>query len=129
MIQYIETDKAPLPAGHYAQASVFNGMVFVAGQLPIKPGGRGKEVGSIEEQSRQVIENVKNILEAAGSDLEHTLRVTIYISDIELWGKVNAIYTEAFGKATPARAIVPVKDLHYGYSIEMTAIAAVKTPA
>ena len=126
MIQYVQTDKAPLPAGHYSQATVFNNMVFVAGQLPIKPGSTEKIPGPIEEQARQVLENVKQVLLAANSDLDHVLRVTIYISDIELWGPVNAIYTEVFGQSKPARAIVPVKELHYGYAIEVTVVAAVK---
>ena len=126
MIQYIQTDKAPLPAWHYSQATVFNNMVFVAGQLPIKPGSTEKIPGSIEEQARQVLENVKQVLLAANSDLDHVLRVTIYISDIELWGPVNAIYTEVFGQSKPARAIVPVNELHYGYAIEVTVVAAVK---
>jgi 2-iminobutanoate/2-iminopropanoate deaminase len=126
MIQYIKTDKAPLPAGHYSQATVTNGMVFVAGQLPIVPGSKEKIPGPIADQARQVIENMRQVLLAADSDLDHVLRVTIYISDMELWGAVNDVYTKAFGDAKPARAIVPVKDLHYGYAIEMTAIAAVK---
>lgn len=127
MIQHITTENAPLPAGHYSQATVSNGFVFVAGQLPIVPGSSEKIPGPIPTQAHQVIENVKQVLLAANSDLDHVLRVTIYISDMELWGAVNDIYTEAFGSAKPARAIVPVKDLHYGYSIEMTAIAAVKS--
>lgn len=126
MIQHIETSNAPLPAGHYSQATVTNGLIFVAGQLPIVPGSKEKIPGPIEAQARQVIENVRQVLLAANSDLNHVLRVTIYISDMELWGTVNDIYTEAFGTAKPARAIVPVNDLHYGYAIEMTAIAAVK---
>ena len=126
MIKYIQTDKAPLPAGHYSQATVFNNMIFVAGQLPIKPGSSDKTPGPIEDQARQVLENVRQILLAADSDLDHVLKVTIYISDIELWGAVNAIYTEVFGDSKPARAIVPVKDLHYGYAIEVTVVAAVK---
>ncbi len=126
MIQYIRTENAPLPAGHYSQATVFNNMVFVAGQLPIRPGSSEKIPGTIEEQAKQVLSNVEQVLLAANSDLNHVLRVTIYISDMELWGAVNNIYTEIFGTSKPARAIVPVNELHYGYSIEVTAIAAVK---
>lgn len=126
MIQYIETPNAPLPAGHYSQATVTNGLIFVAGQLPIVPGSKEKNPGPIDVQARQVIENVRQVLLAANSDLDQVLRMTIYISDMDLWGIVNDIYTEAFGTAKPARAIVPVNDLHYGYAIEMTAIAAVK---
>lgn len=122
--QIIETPNAPLPAGHYSQATVVNGLVFVAGQLPIKP-NREKVLGSIEEQTLQTLENVKAIVEAAGSDLHHIAKVTVYISDISLWEGVNKVYTEFFGAHKPARAIVPVKDLHYGFLIEIEAVAVV----
>ncbi|MDX1942779.1 MAG: Rid family detoxifying hydrolase [Saprospiraceae bacterium] len=124
-MQIIETPNAPLPAGHYSQAIEWNGLVFVAGQLPIKP-NREKVLGTIEEQTLQTLENVKAIVEAAGSDLNHVLKVTVYIADISLWDQVNKIYTEFFGSHKPARAIVLVKDLHYGFLIEIEAIAAKK---
>jgi len=124
-LQIIETSNAPLPAGHYSQATIANGLIFVAGQLPIKP-NREKVLGSIEEQTLQTLENVKAIVEAAGSDLHHIVKVTIYISDISLWEGVNKAYTAFFGEHKPARAMVPVKDLHYGFLIEIEAIAVVK---
>ncbi len=118
----IETPNAPLPAGHYSQAMVWNNLIFVAGQLPLKP-NKEKVLGSIEEQTEQTLENVKAVVEAAGSDLNHVLKVTVYISDISLWDGVNKVYTKFFGEHKPARAIVPVKDLHYGFLIEIEAIA------
>ncbi len=121
----ISTPNAPSPAGHYAQAMVWNNLIFVAGQLPIKP-NREKVLGSIEEQTRQTLENVKAIVEAAGSDLRHVLKVTVYISDISLWDQVNAEYAAFFGEHKPARAMVPVKDLHHGFLIEIEAIAALE---
>jgi 2-iminobutanoate/2-iminopropanoate deaminase len=125
-LQIIQTSNAPLPAGHYSQATVANGFIFVAGQLPIKPITKEKVLGSIEEQTLQTLENVKAIVEAAGSDLNHVAKVTIYISDISLWDGVNKVYTEFFGAHKPARAIVPVKDLHYGFLIEIEAVAVLK---
>lgn len=124
-LQIVETPNAPLPAGHYSQAIVANGFVYVAGQLPIKP-NRDKVLGSIEEQTLQTLENLKAIVEAAGSDLNHIVKVTVYISDISLWEGVNKIYTDFFGSHKPARAIVPVKDLHYGFQIEIEAVAVLK---
>ncbi|MBK7873220.1 MAG: RidA family protein [Saprospiraceae bacterium] len=124
-MRIIETLNAPLPAGHYSQATEWNGLIFVAGQLPIKP-NREKVLGTIEEQTLQTLENVKAIVEAAGSDLDQVLKVTVYIADISLWDQVNKVYTEFFGSHKPARAIVPVKDLHYGFLIEIEAIAAKK---
>ena len=123
-IKTVFTDSAPRPAGHYSQATVYNGLVFVAGQLPIKPGSAEKTLGTIEEQAEQCLTNVREILRAAGSDLNRLLKVTIYISDIGLWGKVNEVYTRVLGEHKPARAVIPCKELHYGYQIEIEAIAA-----
>lgn len=124
-MEFIETPNAPLPAGHYSQATVWNDLIFVAGQLPIKP-NREKVLGSISEQTGQALENLKAIIEAAGGDLEHVLKVTVYISDISLWDEVNAVYTGFFGSHKPARAIVPTKELHHGFLIEIEATAAKK---
>ena len=123
-MQAIETRDAPTAAGHYSQAIVHNGVVYVAGQLPIDPKDRNRPVGSIEEQTERTLRNVEAILAAAGSSLDRVLQMTIYISDIELWGGVNTAYAKVMGAHRPARAVVPVKDLHYGYQIEIQAIAA-----
>ena len=124
-MQAIETRDAPSAAGHYSQAIVHNGVVYVAGQLPIDPKNRERPVGSIEEQTEQTLRNVEAILKAAGSGLDRVLQMTIYISDISLWGGVNAVYARVMGAHRPARAVVPVKDLHYGSQIEIQAVAAV----
>lgn len=123
-MQLISTDKAPVPAGHYSQGVVHNGVVYVAGQLAIVPGQTEHKVGSIGEQTEQTLRNVQAILQAADSDLDRVLQMTIYVSDISLWGEVNAAYVRVMGNHKPARAVVPVKDLHYGYQIEIQAIAA-----
>jgi 2-iminobutanoate/2-iminopropanoate deaminase len=125
-MKVIETPGAPKPAGHYSQAVVHNGIVYVAGQLPIDPETGEKKLGSIEEQTEQVLNNISAILKAAGSDLSRVLKTTVYISDIELWGRVNAVYARFFGDHKPARAVVPTKKLHHGFQIEMEATAAVK---
>jgi reactive intermediate/imine deaminase len=123
-MEAITTPNAPTAAGHYSQAIVHNGVVYVAGQLPIDPNDRNRPVGSIEEQTERTLRNLEAILVAAGSGLNRVLQMTIYISDIELWGGVNAAYARVMGGHKPARAVVPVKDLHYGYQIEIQAIAA-----
>jgi 2-iminobutanoate/2-iminopropanoate deaminase len=120
------TPDAPLPAGHYSQAIVHGGLVFVAGQLPIVPGRKEHVVGNIGEQTEQTLRNVEAILRAAGSGLDLVLQMTIYVSDVSLWSEVNAAYARVMGESRPARAVVPVKDLHYGYQIEMQCIAAVR---
>ena len=125
-MQAIETRTAPAAAGHYSQAIVHNGVVYVAGQLPIDPNSSDRTVGSIEQQTERTLRNVEAILVAAGSGLDQVLQMTIYISDIELWGGVNTVYARVMGTHRPARAVVPVKDLHYGYQIEIQAIAATR---
>jgi 2-iminobutanoate/2-iminopropanoate deaminase len=122
----IQTDRAPLPGGHYSQAIVHGGLVYVAGQLPIVPGKGEKITGPIEDQTRLVLGNLSAILEEAGSSLDRVLKVTVYVSDISFWGKVNEVYAEIFGEHKPARAIVPTRDLHFGFKIEVEAVAAIK---
>jgi len=122
----ITTVHAPAAGGHYSQGVVHDGLVYVAGQLPIVPGRTDHAVGSIEEQTEQVLRNVSAVLEAGGSSLARTLQMTIYVSDISLWGRVNATYARILGDHKPARAVVPVDALHYGYQIEVQAIGAVK---
>ncbi len=124
-IQPVLTPNAPAPGGHYSQAIIHNGLIYVAGQLPIDPATGEKKLGCIEEQTEQVLANIRAILEAAGSSLNRVLKMTIYISDIELWGKVNEIYARTLGEHRPARAVVPIKELHYGFKIEIEAIAAI----
>jgi 2-iminobutanoate/2-iminopropanoate deaminase len=122
-IKKILTKDAPVPAGHYSQAVIYNDLVFISGQIPIVPSTGEKLTGPIEEQTLQVLKNIKAIAEASGSSISKILKVTVYISDIEIWGDVNKVYAAFFGDHKPARAIVPVKDLHYGCKIEMEAIA------
>lgn len=125
-MEKVQIKNAPEPAGHYSQAIVHNGFIFVSGQLPINPETREPETGAIERQTELALRNVEAILQAAGSDLNSVVQMTIYISDMELWGAVNEVYKQVLGAHKPARAIVPVKDLHYGTKIEIQAIAAVK---
>jgi len=122
----IITSNAPQPAGHYSQAIVHNNIIYVSGQLPIGLGGREKTVGSIEEQTELALKNLAEILKAAGSNVKQVIKTTIYISDIELWSKVNAVYSRFFGEHRPARTVVPTTKLHFGFQIEIDAIAALK---
>lgn len=124
-MQLIHTPDAPAPAGHYSQAVVFGGLIHVSGQLPIDPRRPGFVQPNIEEQTEQALRNVEAILRAGGSALERLLQVTIYIADMTLWGRVNAVYERILGAHRPARAVVPTLPLHFGYLIEIQAIAAV----
>jgi 2-iminobutanoate/2-iminopropanoate deaminase len=124
-MQKVFTENAPKPAGHYSQAIIHGGIVYVAGQVPINPKTGEKCLGTIEEQTWQVLENISSILEASNSSIENVLKVNMYITDINLWARVNQVYSKFFGDCRPARVVVPIKDLHYGFNIEADAIAFV----
>jgi reactive intermediate/imine deaminase len=129
-VKTISTDAAPAARGHYSQAIVHDGLVYVAGQLPIVPETPERRLATFEQEAERVIDNVAAILAAAGSGLDLVLRTTVYITDVAHWPAFNAIYARRFGAHKPARTVVPVAGLHYGYLVEMDAIAAVRdTPA
>src|SRR5215472_13398762 len=120
----ILTEGAPNPVGHYSQAIVHNGLVFVSGQIAIDPATGEKNLGSVESQTELILKNIGNILRAAGSDLNLLIKTTAYIEDMELWGAVNGVYAKVLGDHRPARAIIPSKGLHHRFLIEIDAIAA-----
>ncbi len=124
-MRHISTENAPPPGGHYSQGVVHNGTLYVSGQLPVDPRTGERTLGSIEEQTQQALENVAAVVAAAGGGLGDILKVTVYVADIDLWGRVNEVYTTFFGEHRPARAVVPTNELHYGFQIEIEAVAAV----
>lgn len=125
-MKLVSTLGAPTARGHYSQAVVHAGIVYVAGQLPIVPGEPDKHLATFEDQARRVIDNVGAILAEAGSGLDLVVKATVYIADVAHWPAFNAIYAEKMGGHKPARTVVPVAGLHYGYLLEMDAIAAVR---
>ena len=122
----IQPPDQPTPKGHYSPGVEHNGLIFVSGQLPMDLETREPFAGDIEMQTELALRNVEAVLHAGGSGLKQVLQMTIYISDIELWNKVNEVYARVMGEHRPARAIVPVKDLHFDTKIEIQAVAAVK---
>ena len=116
---------APTPAGHYSQAVVHDGVVYVAGQVGGDPTGKDPGPGTIEVQTERALRNVETILKAAGSGLDHLLQITLYVTDITLWAQVNAVFTRVLGAHKPARAVVPVKDFKGGMQLEIVCVAAV----
>lgn len=126
-MHFISTDGAAKPAGHYSQAVVHQGLVYVAGQVPKYPLGRTECPGSFEDQARLVLENIAKILEAANSGIEHVLKVTVYLVDINMWQKMDEIYGSFFGCHRPARTTVPVPALRHPYQVEIDVIAAVRS--
>jgi reactive intermediate/imine deaminase len=122
----IQPENQPTPKGHYSPGVEHNGLVYVSGQLPMSLETREPFTGDIGEQTELALRNVEAVLKAAGSDLNHVLQMTIYVSDMDLWDAVNKKYAEVMGEHRPARAIVPVKDLHFGTKIEIQATAAIR---
>jgi 2-iminobutanoate/2-iminopropanoate deaminase len=122
-LQLIETAEAPPPGGHYSQAIIANGFVFVAGQLPIKLGGRNEIPAGIDAQTRQALSNVDAILRAANSSLDRVVSVTVYVTDIANWPEVNRVYADVFGKHRPARVVAVSPQLHFGSLVEIQAVA------
>jgi reactive intermediate/imine deaminase len=112
------------PGGHYSHAAAAGGLVFVSGQLPIAPDGRKLNEAPFEEQARQVLDNVAAALTAAGSSVARLVQVRVYVTDIGAWPAFNTIYAAWVGSHRPARAVVPVPELHYGFKIEVEAVGA-----
>jgi 2-iminobutanoate/2-iminopropanoate deaminase len=111
------------PGGHYSHAVTAGGLIFISGQLPIKSDGAKLVEAPFEEQARQVLDNVARALLAAGSTIDRLVQVRVYVTNIDSWPAFNAIYAEWAGASRPARAVVPVPHLHYGFHIEVEAIA------
>lgn len=124
-MKMISTPDGPTPAGHYSQAVVHGGVVYVAGMLGRDPSDPSLDPGGAAEQTRTALANVRTVLEAAGSGLDRVLRMTLYVSGIEHWGAVNEAYAEVMGDHRPARAIVPVKAFSDPFVVEIVATAAV----
>ena len=125
-IQRINPGTLAPPGGHYSHAVVANGFVFISGQLPITPAGEKLNQASFEDQTKQVLANVQAALESAGSSVANLVQVRVYVTDIEQWHAFNCIYQQWAGAAPPARAVVPVPLLHYGFLIEVEAVGVIE---
>ena len=124
-IRIISTNNAAPALGHYSQATLHQGLVYVSGQLPIDPKDPDKTFATAAEQTTQTLNNVQAILEAAGSDKSRVLKAEIYINDLAIWPEVNKAYADFFGETKAARAAVPVTGLPKGFMVEIAVVAAV----
>ena len=124
MKQIISTEQAPKAIGPYSQATVHGGLVFVSGQIPLDPATGQTVAGSIEAQTRRVLENLRAVLEAAGSSLGAVVRTTVYLKDMAEFPAMNAVYGEFFSENPPARSTVEVARLPRDVRVEIDAIAA-----
>lgn len=122
-LQPIATDKAPAALGPYSQGMIAGNMIFVSGQLPINPAEGKISAESIEEMTRQSLENCKAILTDAGASMKDVAKVTIFIKDMNDFARINGIYAEYFTEHKPARATVEVARLPLDAKVEIEMIA------
>ena len=123
-MKFVQTEKAPSAIGPYSQAVVANGIVYTSGQIALTPEGVMLE-NDVVIQTKQVLENLKNVLEEAGSSMSQVIKTTIFIDSMDDFTVINGIYEEAFGSHKPARATVAVKTLPKNALVEIDAIALV----
>ncbi|MBL7780912.1 MAG: RidA family protein [Saprospiraceae bacterium] len=126
MKQIINTPNAPMPIGPYNQAVSFNGMLYVSGQIAIDPATGQLVLDNIEAETHRVLQNLQAILTAAGSSLEKVLKATVFVKDMELFGRINAVYGEYFKpEFAPARETVEVSALPKYVNVEISVIASI----
>jgi 2-iminobutanoate/2-iminopropanoate deaminase len=123
--QIIQTDKAPAPIGPYSQAILAGNLLFVSGQVAIKPETGELVIQDIAAETHQVMHNIKAILSEAGLDFRHVVKTSIFLSDMGLFGAVNEIYGKYFNGDFPARETVAVKGLPKNVNVEITVTAMV----
>ena len=119
----LHTDKAPAAFGPYSQAIEANGFIFASGQLPIDPSTNAFAEGGVKEQTRQSLTNARNVLAAAGVDLSHVVKTTVFLSDMDNFAAMNEVYAEFFKEPYPARSAIAVKALPKGALVEVECIA------
>ena len=120
----IQTFGNPPAHAHYVPATGWGGLVFASGQLPRLPDGTHTADRSFEEQVRLTLDNLDRVLTAAGTSRDRVLHVRAFLVGIDHWDAFNRIFAEYFGDWRPARTVVPVPDLHFGYLVEIEAVAA-----
>lgn len=122
-IELIRSANAAAPGGHYAQAVLHDGTLHVSGQLPVRADGSHSSDQPFDVQAALALDNLLAILAAAGCSVNDLLSVTVYVVGIEHWPVFDRVYRRYLGEHRPARAVVPVPELHHGYLIEIQALA------
>lgn len=123
-LQVIHTDQAPAAVGPYSQAIKAGDFVYISGQIPMDPAKGELVKESIEAETKQCLENAKAVLAEAGASLEDVVKVTVFIKDMDQFGRINAVYGEYFSAHKPARACVEVARLPLDVNVEIEMIAA-----
>ena len=125
MKKIIKTNAAPLPIGPYNQATSFNGMLFISGQIALDPNTGELVIDTIENETHQVLNNIKSILHEAGYSLNDVLKCSVFVTDMNMFASINAIYSQYFNEENaPARELVQVAALPRFVNVEISAIAA-----
>jgi len=122
----VQTDKAPAPVGPYNQAIINNGTLYISGQIAIDPATGKILMDNIEAETHQVMKNLGAVLKAAGSSYENVIKTSVFVSDMNMYSRINAVYSEYFNDDTaPARELVEVANLPKFVNVEISLIAAV----
>jgi 2-iminobutanoate/2-iminopropanoate deaminase len=122
--QIFHTDKAAVTGGPYSQAVIHGGLIFLAGQGAVDPASNEIKVGTVEEEARLALENVRIILEEAGSSMDNILKVTVYLLDMDEFSRFNQVYREFFPRDLPARTCIQAAKLPFETRVEIDVIAA-----
>lgn len=125
MKQVVSTQNAPQAIGPYSQAIIAGGFVYVSGQIPLNPQTGEFVAGGIAEQTEQVLRNLSAVLEAAGSGLNHVVRTTVFLADMNDFARMNEVYSRHFNATPPARSTVEAARLPRDAQVEIDAIALV----
>ncbi len=114
----------PASGPHYSPFTIGGGLIFVSGQLPLRP-GRDTSLADapFQDQVEQTLQNLQTVLQDAGADLAQVIKTTVYLSDIADWDELDEVYGRFFGSTRPSRSVVPTGPLHFGFRIEVEAIA------
>ena len=123
---FVNHHGAPETPAHYSAAVREGNTLYISGQLPLDPVTRKYCEGGIREQTLQALSNLEALILQEGGDRRSVLRTTAYITDMNLWGEVNAVYREFFGDHKPAHTIVAVPEIHFGFLVEIDGVAVIR---
>ena len=126
MRKIITTDQAPKAVGPYSQAVRYGSLLFLSGQVSINPENGEIEKGTVKEQTKRTLTNIKAVLEAAGSGIDQVLKCNVYLADINNFNEMNEVYRDFFSSDYPARLCVSGVDIYGGLAVEIDVIAAVE---